>query len=403
MQNNYAMIITHIPPNPSPMSASSLAQKLTFSIIGLFAFLQVYSVQAVLPILQQDFSANETQLGLLVGATVMAIAIISPFIGLLSDRFGRKNIIVGSIMGLAIPTFLMSYSQSLEVMTLLRFLQGLAIPGITVVTIAYIGEEISGSQLGQSMSMYVSGTVLGGFLGRFILGHLQELIGWRNAFTVMGIATIIGAIWVAVQLPCSQNFVANQNLSTALQQLKKHLTNRYIIMPTLLGMCVLFSLVGCFTYINLHLADEPYHLSSAQLANIFAVYLIGMFITPIASQLMTRFSTQHIILMATFFSICGVLLSLVNPLGLIIIALMMMSTGVFITQSATISYIANHVKQGRSLASGIYYSGYYAGGFIGAWVCAISYSLGQWLGTVITLLTVQCLALSIAYFGLKKV
>lgn len=384
------------------MSTLSFTQKFTFAIIGLFAFLQVYSVQAILPILQQDFSANETQLGLLVGATVMAIAIISPFIGLLSDRLGRKNIIISSIIGLAIPTFLISFSHSLEIITALRFLQGLAVPGITVVTIAYIGEEISGSQLSQTMSMYVSGTVLGGFLGRFLLGHLQELMGWRHAFIVMGIATVIGAIWVAFQLPRSQNFIANQNVHSALQLFKQHLSNRYIIMPTLLGMCILFSLVGCFTYINLHLADEPYHLTSAQLANIFSVYLIGMFVTPLASQLITRFTTQHIILMATLLSMSGVLLSLSNPLSLIIIALILMSTGVFITQSATISYIASHVQQGRSLASGIYYSGYYAGGFIGAWFCAIAYSLGQWTWTVITLFIIQCFALSIAYFGLKK-
>lgn len=55
--------------------------RLTFALIGVFAFLQVYSVQAILPILQQDFLANETQLGLTVGATVVGIAMISPFWG----------------------------------------------------------------------------------------------------------------------------------------------------------------------------------------------------------------------------------------------------------------------------------------------------------------------------------
>lgn len=390
-----AIIMTHL-------SHVSFILKLTFAIIGLFAFLQVYSVQAILPILQQDFSANETQLGLMVGATVIGIAIISPFIGLLSDRFGRRNIIILSIIGLAIPTFLMSFTPSLNAMIALRFLQGIAVPGITVVTIAYIGEEITGKYLGQAMSMYVSGTVLGGFLGRFILGHLQDIIGWRKAFIIMGIATLIGAIWVAWQLPSSKNFIANQNLKSSLQIFKQHLSNRHIIMPALLGMCVLFSLVGCFTYINLHLANEPYRLSSSDLANIFAIYLIGMVITPIAGQLIHRFGTQCIIMGATMLSMLGVLLSLVNPLTGVIIALTLMSTGVFITQSATISYIAMNVQQGRSLASGIYYSGYYFGGFIGAWICAMAYAYGQWTWTVITLFMVQCIALMIAFFGLKR-
>lgn len=379
-----------------------LLVKLTFALIGVFAFLQVYSVQAILPILQADFVANPTQLGLTVGATVIGIALVSPFMGLLSDRFGRKNIIICSIIGLAIPTVLMSFVPSLDIMIFLRFLQGLAVPGITVVTIAYIGEELENKQISQAMSMYVSGTVLGGFLGRFILGHLQTWIGWRVAFIIMGMATLCGAIWVAWKLPTSQKFIANQNIHSSLLIFKQHLKNRHIIMPALLGMCVLFSLVGCFTYINLHLADAPYHLSSSDLANIFSIYLIGMIITPIASQLIDRFGTRLMIIFATLFSIIGVLGSLMMPLAMIIIALTIMSTGVFITQSATISYIAMNVKQGRSLASGLYYSGYYFGGFLGAWICSISYRYGHWTWVVITLIFVQILALSIAYWGLKS-
>lgn len=383
-------------------SSTTWLMRLTFALIGVFAFLQVYSVQAILPILQQDFLANETQLGLTVGATVVGIAMISPFMGMLSDRFGRKNIIIFSMIALAVPTFLMSFAPSLNMMIGLRFLQGLAVPGITVVTIAYIGEELSGKEISQAMSMYVSGTVLGGFLGRFILGHLQEIIGWRHAFIVMGIATLCGTIWVAWQLPPSQHFIANQNLKSSLQLFSQHLRNRNIIMPALLGMCVLFSLVGCFTYINLHLADTPYHLSSADLANIFAIYLIGMVITPIVSPLIGRFGSKKVIISAILMSICGIILSLLSPLFAIIFALTLMSTGVFITQSATISYIAMNIQQGRSLASGIYYSGYYCGGFIGAWCCAIAYQYGQWTATVLTLVLVQILALLVAYFGLKQ-
>lgn len=383
-------------------SSTTWLMRLTFALIGVFAFLQVYSVQAILPILQQDFLANETQLGLTVGATVVGIAMISPFMGMLSDRFGRKNIIIFSMIALAVPTFLMSFAPSLNMMIGLRFLQGLAVPGITVVTIAYIGEELSGKEISQAMSMYVSGTVLGGFLGRFILGHLQEIIGWRHAFIVMGIATLCGTIWVAWQLPPSQHFIANQNLKSSLQLFSQHLRNRNIIMPALLGMCVLFSLVGCFTYINLHLADTPYHLSSADLANIFAIYLIGMVITPIVSPLIGRFGSKKVIISAILMSICGIILSFLSPLFAIIFALTLMSTGVFITQSATISYIAMNIQQGRSLASGIYYSGYYCGGFIGAWCCAIAYQYGQWTATVLTLVLVQILALLVAYFGLKQ-
>ena len=98
----------------------------------------------------------------------------------------------------------------------------------------------------------------------------------------------------------------------------------------------------------------------------------------------------------------GVLLTLVTPLWGIIVGLAIMSSGVFVTQAATISYIAVNVEKGRSLASGLYYMGYYAGGTMGAWLCGLAYARGDWSMTVWLLLIVQILALLIASFGMIK-
>ena len=386
----------------TPFAAPSWVLKLTIGLIGVFAFLQVYSIQAILPVLMMDFTATEVQAGMIVGATILAIAIMSPFLGMLSDAVGRKSFIVGALLFLAIPTALIAQSPNIGWMGMWRFMQGLSVPGITVVTIAYIGEEFEGRVLTELMSFYVSGSVLGGFMGRFLLGHLHELIGWRAGYYVMAGMTLIGALWVGKMLPASRHFVANPNFRSAMQTLGEHLVNRYVVTSCLLGACVLFSLVGCFTFINLHLADTPYELSTGALANIFAVYLIGVVITPLSTTLLRRFGSARTVRVAVIISMFGVLLTLVTPLWGIVLGLAIMSSGVFITQAATISYIAVNVKKGRSLASGLYYMGYYAGGTMGAWLCGIAYARGQWSLTVWLLLFVQVLALLVASIGMVK-
>lgn len=386
----------------TPFAAPSWVLKLTIGLIGMFAFLQVYSIQAILPVLMMDFTATEVQAGMIVGATILAIAIMSPFLGMLSDAVGRKSFIVGALLFLAIPTALIAQSPNIGWMGMWRFMQGLSVPGITVVTIAYIGEEFEGRALTELMSFYVSGSVLGGFMGRFLLGHLHELIGWRAGYYVMAGMTLIGALWVGKMLPASRHFVANPKFRSAMQTLGEHLVNRYVVTSCLLGACVLFSLVGCFTFINLHLADTPYELSTGALANIFAVYLIGVVITPLSTTLLRRFGSARTVRVAVIISMFGVLLTLVTPLWGIVLGLAIMSSGVFITQAATISYIAVNVKKGRSLASGLYYMGYYAGGTMGAWVCGIAYARGQWSLTVWLLLFVQVLALLVASIGMVK-
>ncbi len=401
--NNSKTSTSNNAPSTSPQaSAPSLVLKLTIGLIGVFAFLQVYSIQAILPVLVTDFAATEVQAGMVVGATVLAIAIMSPFLGMLSDAIGRKIFIVGALLFLVIPTALIAQSPTLGWLGLWRFMQGLSVPGITVVAIAYIGEEFEGRAVTELMSFYVSGAVLGGFMGRFILGHLEEFIGWRHAYYVMAGMTIVGAVWVAKALPQSRSFTANPNFRSAIQTLGAHLTDRYVVTACLLGACVLFSLVGCFTFINLHLANTPYELSTGQLANIFAVYLIGVVITPLTTSLLNRFGSARTIQVAVVVSMLGVLLTLMAPLWIIVTGLAVMSSGVFVTQAATISYIAVNVKKGRSLASGLYYMGYYAGGTIGAWLCGIAYTHGQWSLTVWLLLSVQVLALLMASFGMIK-
>lgn len=112
-------------------------------MIGMFAFLQVYAIQAILPTLIRHFATTEVEVGLAVGMTVMAVALVSPFMGMLSDAIGRKVFMVGCLLLLAIPTALMGMTESINQVKLLRFLQGLCVPGITVVTIAYVSEEFA--------------------------------------------------------------------------------------------------------------------------------------------------------------------------------------------------------------------------------------------------------------------
>ena len=114
----------------------NLLLKIAVFVTGLSAFFQVYSVQAILPLLVRDLNASEVQAGMAVGATVLGVALISPFIGMLSDAVGRKGLIIGSLLFLALPTALISGVTTIDQMLLYRFLQGLAIPVITVVLIA---------------------------------------------------------------------------------------------------------------------------------------------------------------------------------------------------------------------------------------------------------------------------
>lgn len=375
----------------------SLGLKLVIALVGMFAFIQVYSVQSILPQLQADLNASVVEIGNAVGMTVLAVAIMSPLMGMLSDAVGRKWLIVASVFILAIPTALMTQVQTIDGLLALRFIQGIAVPGVSVVFVAYLGEEFRAPALFKVVTIYIAGCVLGGFLGRFLLGHLVEFMSWRAAFGVMAVLNLAGAIAVLRGLPKSHNFVANHKVSASLQTLVSLLRNPSLQAACALGFTVLFALVAEFTYINLHLAKAPYFFSSGDLANIFTVYLLGVIITPMAGRIIPRFGARKTILTAVLISAIGAILTLSGPSWIIIAAIALSACGVFITQSATMSFIAYRVTYGRSQASGLYYSAYYCGGFVGAWVCGFAYDFGQWPATVTVLVGTLAIGWFIAW------
>lgn len=405
----------HMSPPPIPLPATAWAQlRLFFAgdgllasrpviwVIGFFAFLNVYSMQAVLPLVMQDFGATPVQAGATVGATVLAIALVSPFMGMLSDALGRKRILCSALFALTIPTALIPLAQSLHTIVLLRFAQGLAVPGIVVVLIAYLSEEFKTVGVARMTSTYVGGTIMGGFCGRFITGHAGHVLGWRGSFVLLALLNILGASWVLWALPGSRHFVPNRNVRGALRTLGRHLRNRRFVAICALGFCVLFSLVGSFTYVNLYLAQAPFNLSTAGLANVFGVYLLGVVATPMAGRFIVRYGFLRSVLVTLTLSACGLTLTLLPAIAAVIAGLAISSCGVFICQSATISHIADTVTEGRSLATGLYYLSYYAGGAAGTWVAGVAYEGWNWSGAVLAIIVFQGMAGLIAMLFLRR-
>ncbi|MGI4954730.1 MAG: MFS transporter, partial [Janthinobacterium lividum] len=108
---------------------------------GLATFLNLYATQAILPTLAGEFGATLPRAGLTLTATLLAVALVAPFVGGISDALGRRRLIVGASMLLIAPTMLAAASPGLDLLILCRFVQGLLLPFIFAVTVAYIAEE----------------------------------------------------------------------------------------------------------------------------------------------------------------------------------------------------------------------------------------------------------------------
>jgi len=365
-------------------------------VAGMCTFLNVYSTQPLLPLLRETFHASELEVSFTVSATIFATALTAPIIGMIAERRGRKKVIVPSLFLLAIPTALAATSSSLPALIFWRFAQGLFVPGVIAVMLAYVNEEWAGRGVGRAMSSYVTGTVIGGFLGRFISGVIATHWQWRYSFLVLAVLDLMGAVVVRAWLPLAKNFVRAEHLQQVLDHAREHLRNPRLLANFGMGATALFALVGCFTYANFYLAAAPFHLNSAQLGSIFFVYLLGVVITPQSGRFLDRFGFRHTTVVYCAMMIAGLLLTLVKSLPVVIAGLAIFSSGVFVAQAAATVQTGAIAGRARSSAAGLYIAFYYLGGSLGATLTDWFWRWRGWPGCVALLGGVSLVSLWLA-------
>jgi MFS family permease len=335
-----------------------------------------------------------------VSAATLGVAIAAPIFGALTERLPRKRVIVYSILGVSIPTLLAATSTSLAQLIFWRFLQGIMVPGIIAVVVTYIGEEWPPERVALIMSFYVSGTALGGFIGRISAGILADYFSWRISFLALGLASLVGTAAVAAWLPHGGRRTPHSATTAPhafLHQVQQMFRNRRLIATFAVGFNVLFSLVGVFTWITFYLSAPPFSLSTTALSSLFFVYLIGLIVTPFAGYLITRIGLRAGIGGAILCAIVGVLLTLV-------IGLAALSSGVFIAQTASQSHLRVASPPGaRVTAAGIYITCYYLGGTAAGVVPGAFWAWGKWPACVAFILLMQLIALTIALLGWRTV
>jgi YNFM family putative membrane transporter len=183
----------------------------------------------------------------------------------------------------------------------------------------------------------------------------------------------------------------------------RHLRNPRLVATYAVGFNVLFSLVAVFTYITFHLAAAPYFLTPAQLSSLFVVYLVGLIVTPLAGIGIGRSGSRPVLIVAVIASMIGVSMTLLYSLPLILLGLVLCSSGVFVCQSASTSYIQTAAPAGgRASAAGLYVACYYAGGSVSGVLPGFFWRFGGWTACVALVLAVQLVTIGIAAVGWRE-
>ncbi|MFC6255278.1 MFS transporter [Secundilactobacillus hailunensis] len=373
---------------------SSWWSDLSIFFLGMCALLNLYATQPVLEQLATQYRVSISLATLTISATTFGVAITAPFAGSISDRYGRRKLMLWAILAMALATVICMFSPNFTLLLLGRLLQGIATPFVFAVAVAYITETFAPKDAVRLNSLYVAGTAFGGFSGRFFAGLFFDTFHSIPAiFLPMVIILVLAYLMTLRWLPQDDQFVPSDSVWQSIAGIGSHLLDWRLLLTCFVGMSLLFQQVATFTYGSLRLQAAPINLSTMAVGFVFIVFLVPSILTPFIGRLILKVGVNTTFLLTCTLGILGLLVALIPNLWTMILGLTCSCVSVFAGQSCTLEFVGQHVKQNKSAAIGLYLMSYYLGGTLGGIVPGPAYAHFGWISTVGIICVISLIAL----------
>ena len=374
---------------------------------GIATFAQLYSPQGVLPQISADLSVGAASAALMVSACTIGLAVgVIPW-SMIADRIGRVkamsvSVITSSVLGLLTP-----FAPSFDLLLAGRLLEGLVLGGVPAIAIAYLTEEIASEHAARAAGTFVSGTSIGGLLGRVVAGPITDIATWRiGMFTVAVLCAVAAAGFVKLA-PHSRGFTPSNGRSANPEGSLGHRLLVNLRSPRQLtlfaqGFLLMGGFVAVYNYLAFRLTAAPYHLPVTVVSLIFLAYLAGTGASTLAGAMATRFGRKAVLLTSIAIMITGVSITLCSSLFLVLIGLVVGTVGFFGAHAIATGWAGRAATVGKAQASSLYNLFYYAGSSIVGWFGGIALVHAGWTGVALTVLVLAGIAAAAAAFVLPR-
>lgn len=282
----------------------------TLGILSTFGPLSMDMYLPSLPGLADYFGTTVSNAQLTLSAFTIGFAVGQLFYGPLSDRLGRKRVLLGGIMLYTAAGLLCALSPDIESLIFFRFLQALGGGAGVALTRAIIRDLLSGDAGARALSLMLLVPSLAALVGPFIGGQILLWTQWRVIFWLLAGFGVIALILAILRLPETLPPEKRRTVSPA------HILRDYgtvLCDRRALG----FMLCGAFSFSGLlaQLSGTPFvyiqlfGVAPENFGYLFALNVIGIMIGSYAnSRLVTRFGIRRMLVVSTSIALAGGLL-----------------------------------------------------------------------------------------------
>ncbi|MFC7107965.1 MFS transporter [Nonomuraea rubra] len=290
---------------PSPAAAPFASTLAAFTLTAILVSGQLYIVIPLLHDMAAGWGSSAGGLTWLVTAFGIGYGIGFLVFGPLSDRYGRRRLLMIGLPLAALTTALVALSPSPEVALGLRAVQGVAVAMFPPAGMAYLGERLEPRR-----RVVAIAAVTGAFLASAVLLQvaaqlLVNVIGWRGLFGLSAAGFVLAALGVrAVMLPDVSRQAAG-SLWSAYRPLPGLLLHRVLSLRYLATFMLMVGFVAVYTGLQIYGGSSPAELLALRAAGLPSIVLMPLLMPWLARIRMTTRAAAFLAAAALALAVIG--------------------------------------------------------------------------------------------------
>ncbi len=259
-----------------------------------------------LPSMADIFHTTVSQVQMGLATSMLGLAVGQIFFGPLSDKYGRRPVLVASMILFSASTVASIFSPTIEFFNFCRFLQGLGGSGGLVLSRSVATDCCSGRELAKMLAIIGAINGIAPVTAPVIGGLVSEAVGWKGIFWILfGIGVVILAMCMVFRESLSADVRYKGTVASLIRKFPEIFRLKYYVIYTVMYMfaCgVLFSYISSASFI----VQNYFGYSELQFALIFGVNALGI---GIGSGLSLKFRQMK---NASLFGAAGILVSVLS-------------------------------------------------------------------------------------------
>ena len=361
---------------------------------GFSTFSLLYSVQPLLPLFATEYRLSAEAASLVVSLATGPLAIGIVFAGILSDRLGRRPLMVSAMFAAGALTLAGALVPGWHTLLALRLLTGVALAGVPAVAMAYVTEEVDVASVGAAMGLYIAGSAIGGMGGRLVASLVADVAGWRWALGSVGLAGVLMAEGFRRFAPPSRGFVPGTG-GGALAGAAALFRDRALPLLYAEAFVLMGVFVTIYNYAGFRLVAPPYNLSQTAVGLIFLLYILGSASSAAFGSVAGRVGRRRVYWLPVVLLIGGTALTEARALPLVIGGIALVTIGFFGAHSIASAWVGRRARGNRGQAAALYLFFYYMGSSVLGSAGGFAWSHAGWAGVTLFCLALGSIALAL--------